>query len=251
MLSEHLNENKKHLGDTLIVSGHQPNYLPWLGFFDKMRSCDLFIIEDDIQFERQGFTNRNKIKTFDGVRWLSVPVKHVDGPLRIREVAISNDGEPDWALRHWLTLKHSYCKAPFWREYCGFFEDAYKQKWTKLIDLNMHLIRGIMGFLNIDTPIVMGSSLGVAGKKNELIIAQCKAVGGEVQLAGTGGRGYIDTKRFEEEGIQVVFQNFQHPYYPQLHGKFASNLSAVDYLFCSGANGWQKIASKQRCKINA
>jgi len=140
----------------LIVSGHQPNYLPWLGFFDKLRSCDLFIIEDDIQFERQGFTNRNKIKTFDGVRWLTVPVKHVNGPLKIREVEISNDGEPNWALRHWLTLKHSYCKAPFWREYSGFFEEVYNRKWTKLIDLNMHLISGIRGFLNINTTIVMG-----------------------------------------------------------------------------------------------
>lgn len=233
----------------LIVSGHQPNYLPWLGFFDKMRNCDLFIIEDDIQFERQGFTNRNRIKTFDGVRWLTVPVKHVKRPLKIREVEISNEGEPDWALRHWLTLKHSYCKAPFWREYCDFFEDTYNRKWTKLIDLNLHLIRGMTSFLNIDTPLVMGSTLNVSGQKSELILSQCKAVKGDVQLAGVGSRGYINVKRFKKEGIKVVFQNFVHPYYPQMHGKFAYNLSAVDYLFCSGANEWKKFVSEQRCKL--
>jgi hypothetical protein len=231
---------------TLIVSGHQPNYLPWLGFFDKMRVSDMFIIEDDIQFERQGFTSRNKIKTVDGVRWLSVPVKHENLPVKIRDVEISNEGEPSWASRHWLTLKHSYCKAPFWRDYSSFFEDTYERSWVKLIDLNMHLIRGIMHFLDIKTQIVMGSTLGVSGRKNELIIAQCKAVGGDTQLAGIGGKGYIDQNRFEQEGIKLCFQNFQQPLYPQLHGKFASNLSVVDYLFCSGANEWKKLYLKQK-----
>jgi hypothetical protein len=233
---------------TLIVSGHQPNYLPWLGFFDKMRDSDVFIIEDAIQFERQGFTNRNKIKTVDGVRWLTVPVRHENAPLKISQVQIANDSEPSWASRHWLTLKHSYCKAPYWRDYAGFFEDAYAKKWNKLIDLNMHLIRGIMRFLDIQTSLVMGSSLGVSGRKSELIIAQCKAVGGDTQLAGVGGKGYIDTKRFEQEGIKLCFQNFEQPYYPQLHGDFASNLSVVDYLFCSGVNEWKKLSFKQNPK---
>jgi hypothetical protein len=230
---------------TLIVSGHQPNYLPWLGFFDKMSSSDLFIIEDDIQFERQGFTNRNKIKTVDGVRWLTVPVRHVNSALKIRDVEISNEGEPAWASRHWLTLKHSYCKAPYWRDYSSFFEDTYKRKWVRLIDLNMHLIRGIMQFLDVKTPLVMGSALGVSGRKNELIIAQCKAVGADTQLAGIGGKGYINPKRFEEEGIKLCFQNFEQPLYPQLHGQFASNLSVVDFLFCSGADEWRKIVNQK------
>jgi hypothetical protein len=230
----------------LIVSGHQPNYLPWLGFFDKIACSDVFIIEDNVQFEKQGFTNRNKIKTVDGVKWLSVPIKHVNRPLLINEVEISNTGEPNWAQRHWLTLTHSYSKAPFWQEYNDFFKDTYEREWVRLIDLNMHLIHGIMRLLGIKTPLVMGSSLGVTGKKNELIIAQCKAVGGNIQLAGIGGRDYINTERFQEEGIKVVFQNFPYPYYPQLHGKFASNLSVVDFLFCSGAREWQKIMSKKK-----
>jgi hypothetical protein len=230
---------------TLIVSGHQPNYLPWLGFFDKIQNSDLFIIEDDIQFERQGYTSRNRIKTVDGVRWLSVPIKHAKISLKIKEVEISNEGEPAWASRHWLTLKHNYSKAPFWRDYCDFFEDTYTQKWIKLIDLNMHLIRGIMQFLNIKTPLVMGSNLGVSGRKSELIIAQCKAVGGDTQLAGVGGKCYIDTQRFEDEGIKLRFQNFEYPHYQQLHGKFASNLSVVDFLFCSGPEEWKKMSEKR------
>lgn len=233
----------------MIVSGHQPNYLPWLGFFDKMQRSDLFIIEDNIQFEKQGFTNRNKIKTIDGIRWLTVPIKHVNGPLLINQVKIANKQEPDWAQRHWLTLKHNYCKAPYWDEYSSFFEGTYSRKWSLLIDLNMHLIKGIMRFLNITTPLIMASSLDVAGKKSELIIAQCKAVGADVQLAGNGGKDYIDPERFKEESIKLVFQDFHHPYYNQLHGEFIYNLSVVDYLFCAGAKSWHKLTVQNSEKL--
>jgi hypothetical protein len=105
-----------------------------------------------------------------------------------------------------------------------------------------------MDFLDIQTELVMGSSLGVKGRKSELIIAQCKAVGGDMQLAGICGKGYIDAKRFEEEGIKLCYQNFQQPYYPQLHGEFASNLSVVDYLFCSGVKEWKKQSLRQELK---
>lgn len=216
------------------MSGHQPNYLPWLGFFDKMLQCDVFIIEDNVQYEDQGFTNRNRVKTADGVKWLTVPVEHSGQPQLINEVKIANKAEPKWAVRHWLTLKYNYCNAPFWRKYCDFFEQTYRQEWTMLMDLNMHLIKGLMRFLGIDKPLVMASSLGVSGKKNELVLAQCKAVGATVQLAGIGARNYLDLEKFEKEGIKVVFQDFQHPVYAQLHGGFVPNLSAVDYLFCTG-----------------
>ncbi|MCW3996528.1 MAG: WbqC family protein [Candidatus Bathyarchaeota archaeon] len=222
----------------MIVTGHQPNYLPWLGFFDKMRRCDVFIIEDNVQFERQGFTNRNRIMTAEGVRWLTVPIEHENKPLLINEVRIANIAEPDWASRHWLTLKHNYCKAPFWSEFSPFFEDAYKREWVLLMDFNMHLIRGIMRFLNIDKPLVMSSSLGAKGKKTELIIAQCKKLGADTQLAGGGCKQYIDTKRFDEEGIRLVFQDFKHPSYPQMYEGFVANLSVVDYLFCTGGKSW-------------
>src|SRR5512138_3064110 len=130
----------------MIVAGHQPNYLPWLGFFDKIRRSDVFIIEDNVQFERQGFTNRNRVLTADGVRWLSVPIEHANKPLLIKDIKIANKGEPRWGQKHWFTIKHGYCKAPYWSRYADFFEDTYQQEWNRLIDLNMHIIRGIMRF---------------------------------------------------------------------------------------------------------
>jgi hypothetical protein len=222
----------------MIVSGHQPNYLPWLGFFDKMRQSDVFIVEDNVQIERQGFTNRNKIMTVEGVRWLSVPIEHANKPLLINEVKIANESEPNWRKRHWLTLKHNYCKAPFWSQYSPFFEQTYQKEWTNLMELNLHLIREIMGFLNIDKPLILGSSLGAEGKKTELIIAQCKKLGAEVQLSGNGCRDYIDGERFSEEGIKLVFQEFKHPTYIQTREGFVPNLSVVDYLFCTGGKPW-------------
>lgn len=227
---------KKH---KLVVSGHQPNYLPWLGFFDKMLQCDVFIIEDNVQFEQQGFENRNRIKTLQRVVWLTVPIEHTGQPMLISEVKIANKAEPDWAKRHWLTLKYNYCKAHYWDEYSSFFEDAYSREWMMLIDLNMHLIKGMMRFFNIEKSLVMSSTLDVSEKKSEKVLAQVKALGGTVHLSGMGGMGYLNLERFKEEGVEVVFQDFKHPVYAQVHGEFVPNLSAVDYLFCAGRKPWR------------
>jgi hypothetical protein len=223
----------------LIAAGHQPNYLPWLGFFDKIKQADLFIIEDNIQFERQGFISRNKIMTTQGARWLTVPIEHTNKPLLIREAKIANQRNPRWRHKHWATLKHSYCKAPYWKKYADFFEASYQQEWTYLIDLNMHLIRGIMGFLSIDKPLILGSSLCAGGKKTELLVNQCKQVGANTQLAGKGSKDYINQTLFTKQGIALIFQDFIQPKYPQTTTEgFVGNLSVVDYLFCTGGKPW-------------
>jgi len=214
------------------MAGHQPNYLPWLGFFDKMSKCDVFVIEDEVQFVYHEFHNRNKIKTPNSIRWLTVPVKEGRKRKNFSEILISNN--KNWSKRHWLTLKTSYSKSPYWNKFCTFFEETYEKKWNKLIDLNLHLIKGVMDFLNIETELVLASSLNVSGKKNDLIIAQCKALGAKTYLSGVGARIYLDIDKLEREGIKVVFQEFEYPIYSQLWGEFVPNLSIVDYLFCAG-----------------
>jgi hypothetical protein len=220
----------------MILAGHQPNYLPWLGFFDKMKKCDTFIIEDNVQFVHQEFQNRNRIKNPQGIKWLTVPIKRSSKYLPILDVQIADDTQSNWGRKHWLTLEHNYKRAPYWDKYSEFFRQTYDQPWTRLIDLNLHLIQGIMKFLNIKKPLVFASSLGVSGKKNDLIIQQCKALGANILLSGEGGRNYLDLPRFREQGIKVVFQGFEYPVYPQLWGKFVPNLSIVDYLFCTGSS---------------
>lgn len=227
----------------MIVAAHQPNYLPWLGYYDKIMKCDIFIIEDTMQFERHGYTCRNRVRTNHGVKWLTVPIKRTGKLQSVNEVEIANYAE-DWAQRHWLTLKYSYCKAPFYEEYNGFFEEAYSQRWTMLIDLNMHLLKGVMKMLGIEKPLVMASSLDASGKGTELLIAQSKALGADVHLFGVGGRKYLNLKRFEEENIKVVFQEFEYPVYAHPYGDFIPNLSVVDYLFYTGGKPW-KMGNKE------
>jgi len=199
-----------------------------------MVKCDVFVIEDNVQFERRGFQNRNRVKNSGGVRWLTVPVEHVGKDLLINEVRIANAAEPKWAERHWMTLKHNYRKAPYWEEFKGFFEEAYGKQWDLLIDLNMHLIKELMGFMGIQKKLVMSSALGVGGKKGELVLNQCKVLGADQLLAGAGARDYLDVEAFEKAGVKVVFQEFKYPVYEQLHGAFVPDLSVVDYLFCTG-----------------
>jgi len=199
-----------------------------------MAKCDVFVIEDNVQFERQGFQNRNRVKVPGGIRWLTVPVEHVGKDLLINEVRIANAAEPKWAERHWMTLKHNYRKAPFWEEFHGFFEEAYGKHWDLLIDLDMHLIKGVMEVLGIQKKLVMSSALGVGGKKGELVLNQDKKLGATVHLAGSGAREYLDVEAFEKAGVKVVFQEFKYPVYEQLHGAFVPDLSVVDYLFCTG-----------------
>jgi hypothetical protein len=199
-----------------------------------MAQCDVFVIEDNVQFEAQGFQNRNRVKTSGAVKWLTVPVEHIGKPRAINEVKIATEAEPDWAERHWLTLKYNYARAPYWGKFCDFFEQTYSRRWTMLIDLNMHIIRGVMQFLYIRKPLVMSSTLNIIGKGSERVLAECKALGANVHLSGRGGREYINVERFKEEGIEVVFQDFHYPVYPQLHGPFVPDLSVVDYLFCAG-----------------
>jgi hypothetical protein len=218
----------------MIVAGHQPNYLPWLGFFDKIQQSDIFIIEDNVQYEHNGFVNRNRIKTQKGAMWLTVPIVHVGHQILINQVQIANKTEPTWSERHWLTMKHHYLHAPYWSKYSDFFEETYSKTWDKLIDLNIHLIKGMMNFLGINKQLVMASSLNVNEKKSRLILGQCKALDSDVQLAGAGSKDYLNIKEFEEEGIKVIFQDFKYPIYNQLYGEFVPNLSAIDYLFCTG-----------------
>ncbi len=231
----------------MIMGAHQPNYLPWLGFFDKMLQCDVFVISDSLQFERHDFQNRNRIKTPHGVRWLTVPVKH-DGNgnlMPINEIEIANHHNLPGLKRHWETLRASYARSPYWKEHKDFFESTYQKEWTKLVDLNMHLIEGLRKFLGIDTPLVKASSLRATGQKNELIIAQCKELGADVYLSGLGAKSYLDVARFREEGIEVRFQDFQYPVYRQPHGEFVPNLSVVDYLFCTGGKRWRNLDSQE------
>ncbi|MBI2050316.1 MAG: WbqC family protein [Parcubacteria group bacterium] len=212
---------------------HQPEYLPWLGFFDKLTTCDLYVALDHVQYQR-GFINRNRIKTPHGTHWLTVPIMHKFHRSSINTVLINN--QTDWKREHLLTLQHNYANAPFFKKHADFFTETFSRDWQNISDLDMHLMQYLMSMLDIAVPIQKSSELGVEGKSTELLITICKKVNADFYLSGEGGKNYMDLKRFEEEGIAVEFQDFNHPVYEQQFPQdgFAPNMSIVDLLFNCG-----------------
>jgi hypothetical protein len=212
------------------VAIHQPQYLPWLGYFDKIDQADCFVLLDDVQFKKNEWQNRNKIKTAAGWQWLTVPVLH-RFPQRICEVRI-NRTDP-WSRKHLQALTSNYSSAPFFDLHRPFFEEIYGREWTLLVDLNVVAITYLAETLGIRTKLVMASSLPVPAEleATDRLISICQAVGANTYLSGVGGREYLDLAPFEEAGIGVLFQAFQTRPYPQRFGAFVADLSIVDLLF--------------------
>lgn len=214
---------------------HQPQYLPYLGFFHKLRHGDIFVVMDSVQFERRGIQHRNKIKTSLGAQWLTVPVLH-----RSREEEIINEvlinSELPWARKHWNSLVTNYSRAPYFDKYGPELQQLLARKWSNLCELNIALIQWVMDALGIDKPIVYLSALSVTGNKTELLINACKAVGATTYLSGSGGRRYMELTAFDAAGIDVIWQNYSSPSYNQVFSDlgFLPDLSIVDTLFCCG-----------------
>lgn len=218
----------------MIVGIHQPNYLPWLGYFYKIAKSDVFVFLDNVPYTKNSIINRNKIKTQHGAMWLTVSVltKGRYGQL-INEVEINNNIH--WSKTHWKTICTNYVKAPYFQEYMSLFESVYQREWRKIADLNETLIRLICEILSIKSvKVIRASELDVSGKSTELLINICKAVGADTYLSGFGGKKYMDEKLFEKNGIKLKYYEVQHPIYKQLWADFIPNLSVIDLLFNEG-----------------
>jgi len=225
----------------MIIAIHQPNYIPWCGYFHKMMSSDLFVILDDVTFSKTAITNKNKIKTSTGPGLLSVPLSNKKG--LIKDVTIFK--EEKWAKKHWISLQRNYARAPFWKQYQHLFLPIFENPDDKLADFNLRLIEVIRTLLEIDTPIIRSSEIqGASGLKGDKIINICKALQAPIYLSGTGAKAYNDEKQFEENQIRLVYQEFKHPSYPQLWGDFIPNLSVLDLLFNCGPKS-KELLTKQ------
>jgi hypothetical protein len=223
----------------MIVAAHQPNFLPWLGYFDKMRKADLFITVDHVQMELQGFQNRTRIKDGSSVRWITVPVVHASHE-RVLDKRIDNsrEGRYRWGRKMALALKNAYQAAPHYGAFAPALNELLERRWDRLADLNMAMIELCRQALKIKTPIVKSSDLMVTGAKSDMVLELCRRAGAHAYLSGAGAsRKYLDTSIFERAGIQVLWQDFPHPRYPQrpLSAPFVEKLSAADLLFnCGG-----------------
>ena len=229
----------------MILSGQQPNYLPWLGFFHKVSLSDKFIFVDTVQYEKKGVTNRNKIKTANGEQWLTVPVL-TKGKFeqKVNEIEINNAEQ--WPKKHWKSIELNYRKAPYFSQYSQFFEEVYQKKWGKLSELNETIIRHIFNVLGIKVEIFKASDINPVGEKTMLLIDICRKVGADTYLSGRGAMKYVDEGLFRQNGLNHMFQDFQHPVYKQLHSEFIPNISIIDLLFNHGPESLDIVTGKNK-----
>ncbi len=221
----------------LIVAAHQPHYLPWLGYLDKIARADVFVVMDDLQFEAQNFQNRQRLKLATGPRWLTVPLVHAPLDARIRDRRIDDSGRGGrhhWQHRHWRTLEMHYGRAPGFAQLAPALGDVYAHAWTHLLDLNLHLLDLAMDWFGITTPVVRASTLRPTGARTERIRSVCEALGATHYLSGRGGSlDYLDTGMLAQAGIEVIWHDYQHPVYPQRYPGlgFVPRLGFLDFLF--------------------
>ena len=218
----------------MIVCIHQPAYLPWLGYFDRVAASDLFIFLDTVQFERNSFTNRNRIKTANGPIWLTVPVR-LKNHLEKSVIEIEIDNSQSWKKKHLRSIEQNYRKAP---GFAGKFERLrllYTPDDTRLAELCYRQLLFWLSELKIATRVVRSSELGVTGSKSDLVLSLCKEVGANVYISGPFGRDYLVKRRFGEAKIEIRYRDFVHPVYPQLFGDFVPAMAVVDYwMNCAG-----------------
>lgn len=233
----------------MILTAHQPVYLPWLGLFHKIALAERFCIFDIAQYQTKDFNNRNKIKTNTGPIWLSVPVESKDHfEKKLCDIKIVNNG---WSRKHFKSIDLAYRKAPFYADYIGELETILASTtYTYLADLNFATLEFGLKSFGINVSIDTASKYDFQGAKSDLVLDMCKKLGAEHYIFGALGRDYADVKSFEDAGVVPHFQDYIHPVYQQLHGDFAPYMSFIDLLFNCGGKSREILFSGNIAKLD-
>ena len=211
----------------------QPGYLPWLGFFDQLKRSDCFIFYDDVQYDKNGWRNRNRIKSTTGEPyWLTVPVRVHSLSQQLIETEIDN--RQPWARKHLGTIRQFYAKAPHLDRYLPELEHVLSKNWERLCDLDLAVIKLMCDWLGLERWTMRSSELAIAGDRSARLVNFCLHVGANNYLSGNAAQEYLDVELFARHGITVEWQNYKHPTYPQQNGAFVRFLSALDLLFNCG-----------------
>ena len=224
------------------IAIHQPHYIPWLGYLDRMIKADLFIVLDHVQFERRNYQNRAAILLEGQSKLLTVPVVQRSQKETIVEKRIdaSEGGSRAWGTVHAKTLRYAYRKAPHLADYLPRIEEVLLARWERLVDLDLAMLALLREAFQIRTPLVRSSQMRAEGARSELLLNLCREVrAGSTFLGGLGGsRRYLDPEAFARAGIGVEWQSFDHPRYAQCGApEFVPGLMAFDLLFHQGAAG--------------
>jgi hypothetical protein len=214
----------------------QPSYIPWRGYFHQIQKADTFVFYDDVQFDKRGWRNRNRIKTPQGSTWLTIPVFSRGHQLEhtpINEIEICWDHE--WNRKHWLTLQQHYRKAPFFDRYKDFLETFFKRHDPLLADFIIDFTVALAAELQLaKTRFVRASSLGVTGTKTERLLNVLKAVGATHYISGPSAKDYIEADKFADCNISLEYMGYDYPEYQQLYPPFDPQVSILDTLLMTG-----------------
>ena len=238
----------KIMSEKTIVAIHQPNFFPWLGFFDKIARADIFILLDHVQMPKTGGTWTNRVKLLfsdNEARWITVPIKRsYHGFQKINEIHI-NHSIP-WQKKILKTLWANYSRTTYYSQIKAYLEPLIFNDTNNLADFNISTIMDIVRNLGLPPRIIRSSKFNVQNTSNEMLIALVKAVGGTTYLCGGGSSVYIDENKFLKADIELIFQNFKHPIYPQIHGQtFTPGLSIIDVLMNCGLDGTKSLLLKR------
>lgn len=222
----------------------QSCYIPWKGYFDIINRVDEFVIFDDVQYTRRDWRNRNKIKTAQGLKWLTIPVETKGRyDQLVSETEVSNE---TWARQHWRAIEHNYRKAPGFTAFAGQLAELYVEagRETLLSSINLMFLAPICALLGITTPLTRSQDYGGQGSKTERLVGICRAAGADAYLTGPSARNYLELEKFEAQGIAVEFADYSgYKEYRQLYGPFEHNVSIVDLLLNEGDEAREYLAS--------
>lgn len=213
----------------------QPSFIPWRGYFHQIQRADLFVFYDCVQYDKRGWRNRNRIKTAQGTRWITIPVvasgSHQGLP--IRDVTLAPDDA--WRKKHLATIAHAYGKTPFWRDYAPLVEEIYALPGPRLADITCAATVAIARALGIThTRFVRSGDLGARGEKTDRLLDLLTRLGATHYISGPSARNYIEADQFAEAGITLEYMVYDYPPYPQLYGPFDGHVSILDLLFNVG-----------------
>lgn len=218
-------------GDGRRVAISQSNYIPWRGYFDLIGSVDEFIFYDDVQYTKNDWRNRNRIKTPSGAQWLTIPVG-TDLKRRICDVAIPDER---CGQKHWTVLAANYQRARHFAETAAWLKPYFDEAWTSLSELNQRLIAAICASLGIEVKLSRSHDYVAEGDRNGRLVALCHEVGATTYLSGPSARNYLDVETFNRNGITVRWMDYSgYADYPQLWNSFEPQVSILDLLFNCG-----------------
>ena len=217
----------------------QSSYIPWRGYFDLIHDADVFVFYDDVQYTVNDWRNRNKIKTANGVVWLTIPVGN-QNDRRICDVELKDAG---WARKHWMTIEQSYGKAPHFSAFSDFFRDIYARPWPSLSDLNQTLTKTIArDLLGIGTTFRDSREFSLDGSKSDRLLSLLRQLGATRYISGPAAKAYLDVAEYKRAGIDVAWKDYStYPEYRQMHGPFVPDVSIVDLLMSCGDTAPQYI----------